>query len=87
MVLLFRLYEKVTKKYTEGCGPLDSGERFKTRAVGFQMKFEMVSVLRFFAKIHKNRDTHGLVLNRCEREVREQTQNRVLWEIEVAVQA
>ncbi len=48
-MLLFRLYEKVTKrdvfyvlfasakrtkKQTEGCGPLDSGERFKTRAVG-----------------------------------------------------
>ncbi len=23
-MLLFRLYEKVTKKHTEGCGPLDS---------------------------------------------------------------
>ncbi len=33
--LLLFASAKSIQKQTEGCGPLDSGERFKTRAVGF----------------------------------------------------
>ena len=78
---------KSNQKQTEGCGPLDSQRRFKTRAVKYQEEVERFCALSFFAKIYKCRKTHGHVLNRCEREVVLQTQNRVLRKIEVAVRA
>ena len=66
-MLLFRLYEKVTKrdvfsvtfcgvqkvtKNTPRAAALwTPGERFKTRAVEFQVKLETFSVLKKFAKV------------------------------------
>ena len=61
--------------------------RFKTRTVGFQAEFESFSALRFFAKVYQCHKTHGHVLNRCERAISDETQNRFLWKIEVAVRA
>ena len=68
---------KSNQKQTEGCGPLDSQRRFKTRAVKYQAEVERFCALSFFAKIYKCRKTHGHVLNRCERGAVVQTLGRV----------
>ena len=57
MIRTFRLYEKY-QKYTRGAAKRrckialwTPGERFKTRAVEFQVKLETFSVLKKFAKV------------------------------------
>ena len=49
----FSLVRKSNQKVPQRSADLwTPGERFKTRAVGFQMKFEKFSVLSFFAKVY-----------------------------------
>ncbi len=41
---------KSNQKQTEGCGPLDSQRRFKTRAVKYQAEVERFCALSFLRK-------------------------------------
>ena len=84
----FSLVRKSNQKVPQRSADLwTPGERFKTRAVRFQVKVERFCALRFFGKFYKCHNTHGHVLNRRKRAVAVLTQNRILQKIEVAVQA
>ena len=84
----FSLVRKSNQKVPQRSADLwTPGERFKTRAGGFQVKVERFCALRFFGKFYKCHNTHGHVLNRRKRAVAVLTQNRILQKIEVAVQA
>ena len=67
-MLLFRLYEKVTKKYTKGPRPSGlPGYSSKFRAVNYLLKHKLSVYQEILAKIVVLCHTARRILNRCER--------------------
>ena len=75
--------QKVTKKHA-GLRPATSVQNPCGEVLSRTWNVQRI---KFFAKVCSCRTTHGHVLNRRKRETFYQTQNRVLWKIEVAVRA